>query len=128
MGNRLRTTTKAVLLKTNICFFLLILSVGYSFAQQDSLKDYFPLGIGNKWTYSFKSGYTNQMAHFYNIDEGIAEFEIIDRMDSSESNIWHFIKRRTFKNSLYSSYTLYTKYGKDSSYYGVPQKLDKKIG
>lgn len=60
-------------------------------AQQDTVKDFFPLAIGNRWIYNFDLGWATY-AHTRVEDKGTAEYEIIGKDSSSNRTTWHFIR------------------------------------
>ena len=73
-------------------------------AQQNTLKDFLPLSLGNKWQYSFYSDSYNIMSHSSVSDTGNVELDIIGKKDSANCTIWHFIQRRSYKMKAYISY------------------------
>jgi len=62
--------------------------------SQSSHDDFFPLSVGNRWTYFFSSFYHDDMEQFETTDSGKASYSITSRLTSSDSIVWNFMEVR----------------------------------
>lgn len=59
------------------------------FAQQPS-NDFFPLSVGNRWTYHYFARYDEQLGQWVEIDTGTTRYTIISKSPTNDSTIWVF--------------------------------------
>ncbi len=77
--------------------FLTILSLSeLCLAQHDSLSDVFPLAVGNRWYYTFKTSNYAMMRRYNILQTGTAMCQIIGFVPSGDSIVWQVMRKRTF--------------------------------
>ena len=92
-------------IKFNLLFSLVFINT--SFAQQDSLADFFPLRYGNKWIYRFKVWHDFFGGKYVETDTGTAEYQIISFVTSLDSTRWQFRKKRVFTRYITGQFAPY---------------------
>jgi len=81
-------------MKTFVTIFLLTLialPIAWSQVRND---DFFPLNIGNQWTYEYKTSDWDQLADVMYSDSGTAICSIISKYGTNDSTIWNFRETR----------------------------------
>ena len=81
-------------MKTFVPIFLLTLialPITWSQVRND---DFFPLNIGNQWTYEYKTSDWDQLADVMYSDSGTAICSIISKDGTNDSTIWNFRETR----------------------------------
>ncbi len=104
-------------MKVMITIVLVQLLGSASFAQQDTLHDFFPLNVGNKWTYGFRSDQYNP-GEYIN-DTGKTEYQIISSFRSADSLYWWFVQRRNFSRRIVRHSGESWQSIVDSSFFGI---------
>jgi hypothetical protein len=68
--------------------FLSLISSLRLFTQQSS-DDFFPLSVGNRWTYNYFASDDEQLGSFRTRDSGLVTYKIVSRSLGSDSIIWN---------------------------------------
>ena len=89
-----------------------ILSHVISYAQS-SVNDFFPLNIGNAWTYEYNTSYWVQLGGSISYDSGITVYKVISKTSTQDSIAWGMRENR---NILHSDYYYGTGFPRDTSY------------
>lgn len=77
--------------------FLTILSLSEPcLAQHDSLSDVFPLAVGNRWFYAFKTSNHAMMRRYNILRTGTAMCQIVGSVPSGDSIVWQVMRKRSF--------------------------------
>ena len=70
-------------------YLILFLMPLHSLAQNTS-NDYFPLRVGNSWTYTYYTSFYDQMADYQSSNKGVATYTIISSSSKTDSILWKF--------------------------------------
>jgi hypothetical protein len=81
--------------------FLCLLNIlpAIVFAQSNA-DDYFPLSVGNVWTYDYAARQDEQLADVIEKDSGVAIYKIVSKTVSSDSTLWEFMEVRNIRRSV----------------------------
>jgi hypothetical protein len=72
------------------CIFLILLLIPLWVSAQNTSNDYFPLRVGNSWTYTYYTSFYDQMADYHSSDKGVATYTIISSSSVTDSILWKF--------------------------------------
>lgn len=100
-----------------LLFFLF--TIGSSIAQQTTLKDIFPLAVGNRWTYNYSSDSYGIYVHAGSSQSGTAFYKITGKYVTNDSTIWNVFQRKEYTVVVYQGPTLYQK---DSTTFNLVEK------
>jgi len=89
--------------------------------------DFFPLAIGNQWTYSYNTSYLDQLQDILYIDSGTAVSSITLKNAFADSVIWGFREARNIVRhiSYFSAQSFDTSFSIiDATFFGVAEHLN----
>jgi hypothetical protein len=70
--------------------YLILFLMPLGALAQNTSNDYFPLRVGNSWTYTYYTNFYDQLADFESINRGIASYTIISKLSTPDSILWRF--------------------------------------
>jgi len=74
-----------------IYIYLLFLSLlsSIDLRAQQSVDDFFPLSIGNSWTYNYSASDDEELGEYRTTDSGVATYRVVSQSLSPDSIIWN---------------------------------------
>ncbi len=83
-----------------IIVLIILVSVPTKMFPQSSQDDFFPLAVGNQWTYSYFDDEADYVVGTRTVDSGVVAYSILSKSTSLDSIVWAFLEARQIWRSF----------------------------
>jgi hypothetical protein len=98
--------------RTHLLLLLLTFTPTFKAFGQAATYDFFPLAIGNRWTYNYSASDWEQLGDFTLSDSGTAVYTVASKYSANDSTIWGIKEVRSVLHRV----SYYFDHGRDTSY------------
>ena len=85
-------------MKSQITLAIIIYSLSTNLFAQNPSDDYFPLAVGNSWTYTYSTSTWEQLGDYSTSDSGQAIYKIVSQVPAFDSIVWNIRETRDVKH------------------------------